>query len=249
MLEDINTPQPYLTVFPDAKDVFAEPVEKYAQLINPYISIDLSAVNPAWSGKIHIVSPVEPVDGLLGELTENAHNDYLKMNWLAFKLNADNKYELMGDFTFFARENTALKASYRGFKEEAYRKELTEVYADNQKHFAEAKAKYAEYGALYGDLGKTLAEKQANWPESYNYLDQLGGGAIDQNWCSYCDGINMNMDDEENVYPISPAGNRFYFIACVPGYHYITKGYSEPDSIVLFYEPIERIAWLTFDYT
>jgi hypothetical protein len=249
MIEDINTLQPYLTVFPDAKDVFSEPVDKYAQLINPFISIDLSAVNPAWTGKIHIVSPVEPVDGLLGELTENAHNDYLKMNWLAFKLNAENKYELMGDFTFFARENTALKASYKDFKEEAYRKELAEAYADNQKHFAEAKEKYARYGALYGDLGKTLAEKQANWPDSYNYLDQLGGGACDANWCSYCDGINMNMEDEENVYPISPAGNRFYFIACVPGYHYITKGYSEPDCIVLFYEPIERIAWLTFDYT
>jgi hypothetical protein len=249
MIEDINTPQPYLTVFPDAKDVFAEPVEKYAQLINPYISIDLAAVNPAWSGKIHIVSPVEPVDGLLGELTENAHNDYLKTNWLAFKLNAQSKYELMGDFTFFAHENTSLKASYRGFKEEAYRKELADAYADNRKHFAEAKEKYAQYGALYGDQGKTLAEKQANWPDSYNLLDQLGGGAGDANWTSYCDGINMNMDDEENIYPISAAGNRFYFIACVPGYHYITKGYSEPDSIVLFYEPIERIAWLTFDYS
>ena len=80
MLEDINKPQPYLTVFPDSKDVIAESVEKYASLINPFISIDLSAVNRAWSGKIHLVSPLESADGLLGELTEDAHNDYLRMN-------------------------------------------------------------------------------------------------------------------------------------------------------------------------
>lgn len=244
MIKDINSPQSYLTVFPATSDVFAEPVGKYAQLINPFISIDLSAVNPTWSGKIHLVSPVEPVDGLLGEFTENAHNDYLRMNWLAFKLNTNSKYELMGDFKFFARENGDIKEPFKGFN-----KQMAECYADNKKHFAEAKVKHALYGALYGDQGKTLTEKQANWPESYNLLDQLGGGACDANWSSYCDGINMNMDDDENVYPISPAGNRFYFVACVAGYHYITKGYSEPDSIVLFYEPIERIAWLTFDYT
>ena len=249
MLEDINTPQPYLTVFPDVKDVFAEPVEKYAQLINPYLSIDLSAVNPVWTGKVHLVSPVEPVDCLLGELTANAHNNFLRMNWLAFKLNIENKYELLGDFAFFARENDDLKAPYKSFKKENYLKELYECYADNQKHFAEAKAKYAKYGALYGDRGETLAEKQAIWTEPMNLLDQLGGEVGDANWCSYCDGINMNMDDEDNVYPISPAGNRFYFIAGVPGYHYITKGYSEPDWIVLFYEPIERLVWFTFDYS
>jgi hypothetical protein len=244
MIENINTLQPYLTIFPDPKDVFAEPVEKYARLINPYLSIDLSAVNPAWTGRIHLVSPVEPVDGLLGELTTNTHNDYLKMNWLAFKLNADSRYELMGDFEYFAIENSSAKESDKNLQIE-----LVTHYAENKIGFAEAKAKYAKYGALYGDQGNTLEEKQVLWPESYNLLDQLGGGACDANWCSYCDGTNMNMDDEENVYPISPAGNRFYFIASVPGYHYITKGFSEPDSIVLFYEPIERIAWITFDYT
>ncbi len=244
MIEDLNTLQPYLTIFPDAKDVFAEPVEKYAELINPYLSIDLSTVNPAWKGKIHLVSPVEPIDGMIGELTSNAHNDYLKMNWIAFKLNSDDRYELLGDFNYFARENSSVKKSNKNLQAE-----LETHYADNKTGFAEARAKYAKYGALYGDQGKTLAEKQALWTEPYNYLDQLGGGACDSNWCSYCDDIDMNMDDEEDVYPISPSGNRFYFIACVPGYHYITKGYSEPDSIVLFYEPIERIAWITFDYT
>ena len=63
--------------------------------------------------------------------------------------------------------------------------------------------------------------------ESYHLLDQLDGGACDANMCSYYDGINMNIEDEENVYPISAAGNRFYFVACVPSYHYITKVISE----------------------
>jgi hypothetical protein len=250
MIEDIKMPQTYLTVFPDAKDVFADPVERYARLINPFISIDLSAVNPSWSGTIHLVSPVEPVDGLLGELTTDAHNEFLKINWLAFKLNAENKYELLGDFAFFARENTQLKSPHEGFEKEAYLKELDQCYADNQKHFAQAKAKYLKFAALFGDDGgDTFAKKQEYYGEAYNLLDQLGGNASDANWTSYCDGIDMNMDDDENIYPISPSGNRFYFIAGAPGYHYITKGYGEPDWIVLFYEPIERIAWLTFDYS
>jgi hypothetical protein len=250
MIENIKTPQPYLTIFPDAKEVFAEPIEKYARLINPYISIDLSAVNSAWSGRIHLVSPVEPVDGLLGELTTDVHNDFLKTNWLAFKLNVENRYELLGDFAFFARENNQLKSPYEGFEKEAYLKTLDECYADNQKHFAQAKAKYLKFGALFGDDGgDTLAKKQEYYGEAYNLVDQLGGNVGDANWTSYCDGIDMSMEDDENIYPVSPSGNRFYFIAGVPGYHYITKGYSEPDWIVLFYEPIERIAWLTFDYS
>ena len=94
----------------------------------------------------------------------------------------------MVDFTFFARENTVLKASYLGFKEEAYKKELAEACANNQNLFAEAKTKYAQCGALIGDNGdnsdyggNTLAEKQIYYSESYHLLDKLGGGACDAN--------------------------------------------------------------------
>jgi hypothetical protein len=253
MIENINALQPYLTVFPDATDVFAEPVEKYARLVNPYLSIDLSAVNPAWTGKIHLVSPVEPIDGMLGELTTSTHNDYLKTNWIAFKLNAENRYELLGDFSYFAHENSSVKQSSKNLQAE-----IDAHYVENKEGFAEAKAKYAKYGALYGDYGgETLEEKQAYFDEPYNYLDQLGGPIGWGNWTSYCEDFNIKlntgyyMDDEaeDDVYPISSTGNRFYFIACVPGYHFITKGYSEADAIILFYEPIERIVWITFDYT
>jgi hypothetical protein len=253
MIEDIKTPQPYLTVFPDAKDVFAEPVEKYATLLNPFISIDLSAVNPAWAGKIHLVSPVEPVEGFIGQYTQDFHNDFLKTNWIAFKLNADNKYELMGDFNYFEHENNHLKELHKEFQ-----KEFDEHYAKNQKGFAEAKENYAKYGALYDKYGgETLAEKQAYYDEPSNLLDQLGGNTGWANWTVDCEdfGVKLNAEyylqytDTDAVYPIGPNGNRFYFIASVPAWHYITNGHGGADAIVLFYEPIERIAWLTFDYT
>lgn len=243
MIEDIQTVQPYLTVFPDAKDVFAEPVEKYAAHIHPLLSIDLSAVNPTWQGKIHLVLPIEPHESLMGEYTQAFHNDYLKPNWIAFRLNADNQFELLGDFRFFAQADTHFKAPYAHFSDE-----LNQHYVGSHNGLNEAKARFEKYQALYYATDKKPLEKRPE-DKPMNLLDQLGGGVGDANWTSYCDGIDMNMDDEDDIYPISPAGNRFYFIAGVPAWHYITNSYGGADWIVLFYEPIERIAWMTFDYS
>lgn len=281
MIEDINAPQPYLTIFPEAASVFAAPVEKYAQHLHPLLSIDLSVVNPAWSGVVHLISPVEPYSGFMGEYTQAFHNDYLKTNWIAFKLNAENRYELLGDFKYFALENVVLDTpidspeesesainAYREMFDEDfmellentpkdYRQELEAHYAQSHIGYRQAKEKYAKYGGLYGDNGgETLAEKREYFTEPWNFLDQLGGTTGWANWTSYCEdfGIKLNAgyyDEglEDDIYPISPAGNRFYFIAGVPAWHYITNGYSGADWIVMYYEPIERIVWFTFDYT
>jgi hypothetical protein len=250
MIEDIKNPQDYLTVFPDASDVFAAPVEKYMQHIQPLLSIDLKAVNPNWHGKIHLVLPIEPHEGFMGEYTPDFHNDYLKPNWIAFKLNLDFKYELMGDFHYFALENFNFKEPYKDFTFD-----LNAHYDRRNKGYEQAKARFAKYGVLYGGYDNPLEKREDEAP--LNILDQLGGTIGFANWTNYCEefGIKLNIVDEDdaeaehNVYPISPNGNRFYFVAGVPAYHYITNGYGGADWIVLYYEPIERIAWLTFDYS
>jgi hypothetical protein len=200
-----------------------------------------------------LVAPNEPYEGFMGEYTPDFHNDFLKPNWIAFKLNADNKYELLGDFRYFFLENTDIKEPNPD-----YTKELKEHYVNNLKGLAQAKQRYAKFGVLFGEHGgKTFESKQAYYTEPMNLLDQLGGEIGFANWTNYCEdfGIKLNIIDEDdpdaesNVYPISPAGNRFYFIAGVPFYHYITNSYGGADWIVLYYEPIERIAWFTFDYT
>jgi hypothetical protein len=255
MIENIKTPQHFLTLFPDAKDVFAAPVEKYAQHIQPLLSIDLKAVNQHWHGKIHLVLPMEPHDGMMGEYTPEFHNDYLKPNWIAFKLNLDFKYEILGDLHYFALENFNFKEPYPDYKFD-----LNAHYDRRINGLAQAKARFEKYGVLYsGDRDKPL-EKSEHATEPSNILDQLGGNIGYANWTSYCQdlGIKLNIDDldeaeadaeaEHNVYPISPNGNRFYFVASVPKTNYISNVHYG-SLIVLFYEPIERIVWLTFDYS
>ena len=53
-------------------------------------------------------------------------------------------------------------------------------------------------------------------------------------------------DDDTGIWPISRGGNRFWFVAEVPGYFYRHSG---ADSILLFFEPVERLALLMFDWS
>jgi hypothetical protein len=144
MIENITTAQPYLTVFPDANDVFAEPVAQYAKHIIPLLSIDLAVVNPTWHGKIHLVNPIEPHDGYMGDYTQKYHNDFLKPNWIGFKLNAENKYELLGDFKYFLLENADAEVPYPHVRDE-----LTEHYRVQQESYVLSKQCFAQYGGLF----------------------------------------------------------------------------------------------------
>jgi hypothetical protein len=84
-LSSILEPTPYLRPFPAAADVFASPVESYARNLTPLLSIDLSVVNAAWRGWIHLVNPFEPYENFIGANTHPFHNYYLRENWLAFR--------------------------------------------------------------------------------------------------------------------------------------------------------------------
>lgn len=233
MLENINSLQPYLSVFPDPSTVFSDPVEKYTRHLHPLLSIDLSVINPAWDGKIHLICPVEPCEGFVGEYTTAYHNDFLKSNWIAFRLGKNSRYELMGDFRYFLLENPDIADPHPGHLEA-----LKRHYADSHREFVGARDRFLEQSRLGGNL-----------------VDQLGGDIPFMNWTVYCypNQIRLNVANERdpearrNVYPLSPNGKRFHFIAGVPAYNYVSK--CGADWIVLYYEPEERIAWLTFDYT
>jgi hypothetical protein len=254
MISNILDPQPYLTVFPDNQSVFAEPVEKYSEHIHPLVTIDLGSINPAfakfgWNAKVHLVSPVEPSDGHLGQYSQTYHNDYLKPNWLAFSLDKLNRYHLLGDFRFFFLECDKPDPQVRA----EYLAQLSTHYDLSHKDFIEAKARFGLYKKLLYDD----SVEQRAYPR--RILEQLGGDALADNWTFTAleSGVQMNRGTHtyltrswlgESVYPISSRGNRFYFIASVPAYSYV-KHSCGADSIMLFYEPIESIVWLTFDYS
>jgi hypothetical protein len=247
MIENITTAQPYLTVFPDANDVFAEPVAQYAKHIIPLISIDLAAVNPAWHGKIHVVCPVEPCEGYLGEYTQAFHNDYLKTNWIGFRLNTENKYELLGDFKFFLLENTDAEVPYPHIRDE-----LAIHYRVMQESCNLAKQCFKQYDGLFQVFRFNSKYKTLNLSietprkEPLYLIHQLGGNAPDGNWVENNEGVTVMGKDTDDIYPVTPDGKRFYFVAYVD-----TSCYLHPGGgwILLFFEPETSTVLLTFDYS
>ncbi|MDR7148992.1 hypothetical protein J2W49_000941 [Hydrogenophaga palleronii] len=280
----INAVTHWIRPFPDPADVFAGDVERSFRHLLPLVSIDLAQVNPQWSGWIHLVNPCEPAEGMIGDRTVRYHNAYLQTNWLAFKLDANDRYELLGDWRYFYLENPELNRPDRRFQREREQglkamqklfasmdKKLhgfsnavereREVFPTHESAYAQVQAHYAEQHEAYAMAkrrflahGKLLSVNQfprenANFDRepSSNFLEQLGGPAAGGNWAETDGGIRLMADDEWNdVYPVGPTGNRFHFVAQVPGWHYCKAG---ADSIILFFEPVERIALITFDWT
>lgn len=241
MIQDIKTPQPYLRVFPNPDSVFADPVDKYARHLLPCVSIDLAQVNPEWSGWIHLVSPVGPMEGYIGDDTMEFHNDYLKSNWLAFRLNEDNRYQLLGDFRYFHLEIPSEELDEHDLK---YQAKLEKFYADIHARYRLAKERYERLGKLYSSSRYLPKDRNFSDEEPENLVDLLGGGAPYGNWV---DGdLTVNEDDTDDAFPVGPDGKRFYFVASVTGQNYSASG---ADWIVLFYQPESRTVLLTFDWS
>jgi hypothetical protein len=79
-------------------------------------------------------------------------------------------------------------------------------------------------------------------------LHQLGGQPEEGNWFapdSAAYPFPVEHDDA-GIWPLSPAGNRFWYVAEVAGWRYRSSG---ADSILLFFEPVERLALVTFDWS
>jgi hypothetical protein len=83
--------------------------------------------------------------------------------------------------------------------------------------------------------------------EPYNLIEEFGGSASYDNWC--CCGLDepvpINVDDREDVYPLTPDGERFHFICFVEAAYY---GHHE-HGIILFFEPRSRTALFSFNWT
>ena len=131
--EDIQELNGYLHAFPQAEDIFVAEQSWLKEHFLPLVSIDLAVLNPDWAGQIlHMVSPIEPYEGYIGDGTEQHHNEYTAPNWLAFRLTDDNRYEFLGNEGFFER------SPINGYSGEG---ELEE-------HAAELRARYKKAGNI-----------------------------------------------------------------------------------------------------
>ena len=210
--------------------------------MSPLISVDLGALDPTWSGWIHLVAPVEPVEQYLGTRTTQYSSYYTRENWIGFHVDETDHYHLMGDWRIFQAES--LDDSIR------LDPQLIEFYEERHTAYDRTKLAYQQHGLLlppgivdrYGlDYATDSARRHPSELLDCWHEDVAPGG----NWAS-ADLFPMESDDEyDTCFPLTEDGRRFRFITSATGYNYTDSG---ADSILLFWDPVTRIALETFDY-
>ncbi|QBH95394.1 hypothetical protein EKN56_02625 [Limnobaculum zhutongyuii] len=223
-LQDVKDLLPFMTPFPSAEQVFAGDIKAHRRHLLPLLTLDLAAINPEWSGKIHFISPKEPYEGMIGGRTTEYHDYYNRENWLAFRLEND-RYTFLGDFRYFYLEG----------REDS---DLAEYYEDGEQGLEKAKAFYLQHGMLNP------------WDQTDNpqaWVDDIGSEPSVGNWC---DGFPLEYetgsDGDENAYPLTEDGRRFHLIGWLASYSYCDTG---ADGVLLFYDPVDKIVLFTFDWT
>ncbi|AKK07146.1 hypothetical protein CMUST_14265 [Corynebacterium mustelae] len=252
---EISSLEPFFTPFPEPSDVFAgndADIARAAEHLLPLLTIDLEAYDPEFAGlKVHMLSPIEPYEGLVGENTEDYHNYYLRENWFGFRLTEDNKYEFLGDWRYFEAENPESALMTGTMRDDfiKHRDELRESYAARKQYFE----KYNQL--VWVDTIEGIEKAHAE-PNVLEYLESWKEPAVEDNWVGLAtiplkeEPCVVTVEEEEMedtaYYPISEAGNQFYLIAETAGYNYAAHG---ADSILLFFEPKERLVLFTFDWS
>lgn len=234
--EELKKLDKYFKPFPEIDKIFVENQSWLKEHFLPLISIDLGVFKDEWRGQIvHILNPIEPYEGYIGEKTKDYHNEFTGENWLAFKLTADNRYEFLGNEGYFIR------TKYHN------------VWKDED-NFNKKFEDYKKCKALFQELGYLTNICWENKEPSSNLLSELGGNLDNHSGMNWFDGRktpkafsnNLENGRGEDGYQILYQDNPFYLIATVPAWYY---GCSGADSIILMYEPISRIVLFTYDWT
>lgn len=221
--------QDWMHPFPEPEQVFAGDIAAHRRVLQPLLSIDASIVDPAWSGRLHFVTPIEPDEGLLGDGTEDVHSGYCRTNWIGFRV-AGSRYQFLGDWKYFKINRPDLRD--RDWHEKGY--------AEKEASYRETKQVYEETGRLRPPSNRAL---------DVAWFEQIGGAANYGNWSNADEfPIDEEEDDEGDLFahPLTLDGRRFRFVGSLEGYSYRENS---ADSILLFFDPETSTAVLTFDYT
>lgn len=239
--ERITGPDPRIAVLPDPSEVFAADQPWLARLLHPLVSIDLAAFDPAWKGRVTLLSPVEPVSGLLGEETGEHHDEFACENWISFRAAPDGRLRFLGQRSFFEIEAAEAVGS------DALAS-LREHYAEAEAWFAGSKARWERLGRLVWGDEEDPSRQREGWGTDIALVDELGGDPGDGNWTAFPPPAAFSLDLSR---PSLPAlrladGRPFTYIGSTAGYPWRDEG---ADAILLFFEPETRTAVLTFDWS
>lgn len=264
MRTNITTPTAGLTVYPEAGDVFVIDDLGLGRYLHPLLTVDLALIDPSWDGQVHLLSPVEPHSGTLGEDADEHWTELVRENWLAFSLE-DGRYRFLASPDYFELARLDADPRVQGFPSRTTpppREELRAFHTARRLHerWEELGRHYDEQHASYDTVKAHHAEHGMLCPEPYGsthqhvghaLVEQLGGPAGRAAWTEWgthpvdvAPSPDPSQDDE--IWPLSPEGRRFAHVASVTGSHYRRSG---ADLVSLFYEPVSRIALLAYDWS
>lgn len=239
--EDVKVLHPGMQAFPAAAEVFSEQQPWLSQHFLPLISIDLGLLRPELAGTVvHMLNPLEPSEGYIGDGTEAHHNDYTAPNWLSFRLDEHNRYHFLGREGYFQAA-----ALHGGVFDDA---DAVQHREEMHSSYAQAKAYYQAEGRLGVDYGYGETVIQS-------YLDSLGGDIWYGNWTVHppiAPAFSMHIEENNNDnlpddgICITHQGQAFLYVAEVSGYNWCAHG---ADAILLFYEPQSRTVLFTYEWT
>ncbi len=222
---------------PPPEQVFIRP-DFHTQYFHPLLSLELSDIFNDLEGPIHFIDPIEPYDGYIGDYTKAFHTYYCRENWISFKI-VDGRYEFEGAEEFFEKSywkthevpDTIHESVRDGWKE-----------AVND-YYLKKSAKYDEWrAALVEDMSANLTKHEIK-------RDHFGGRPHEANWI--CTEFPLSIDKEDEkasgarksfYYPLTEDGRRFRYIGFVEAFDWSC-------AIHLFYDPKEKRALQTFDWT
>jgi len=239
-----------LTFFPEPSQVFADPVDKHLEHFHPFASIDLSQFDDAPAPVLHIVCPLDPWEGYVGDNTHAHHSEFLGPNWITFEV-IDNRYRFLGDFRYFLLENEE-DERLLSVDGELTADEVAWRRQDMQTHYEKVNADYAEKRQRFRTDGWT----------GKSPIEQFGGRPWDANWTGYPPPPSAFTVSEAGPEPSDPdperantlfavrnaEGRELTFIAAFDGLN-CRWSYSEPGSTLLFFDAEAQHAVFTFDIT
>tara|TARA_R110002020_G_scaffold45955_2_gene131022 strand:+ start:121 stop:909 length:789 start_codon:yes stop_codon:yes gene_type:complete len=251
---DLYSKTEFYTPFPDPKDVFADPVDLHLEFLIPVGTLSLSVFSEM-NGFVHFVLPKESPGGCGENLTK--HEDYFsfycRKNYLGFNIK-EGKYQLDTDFNFFLKRYYENHSSSLNVTETQL-KALTEQYAYVEKEVQERKTFYQNNQWLCSDIDKYNKEKYQFLKRPF--VQSIGGRSFHGNWSNFTYRFPLSRYPDrfiegnesfecDQVLPQTKDGRDFVFIGSLEMWNYIG---SHNGILMLFYDPVDKIALNTIDWT
>lgn len=226
--EEIAVGDPRVRLLPDPAEVFTADQAWLGDVLMPVLAVDLSAVDPAWSGWLPVVDPVEPVrdvQGCLGEKTEAFHDAYAGEAWIALRLEEDGRLRFLGQREYFLHELLRGRGELRGSQVEAHYVRDALSRADFIRRWRSGERDEEDLFILGGEL------YEGNWttvdpPDGYRFVQP--------------------DDDGEGLPSVTLADGRpFRLVGETHRWSWSDEGVA---TLLVLFEPESRTVLLTFEY-